>query len=831
MEPGRLSGPAQQTNLSPSPQSRKLSPLPDPEQITVGVLTKYVNFGKGCVPPFSFFDRGSSDTTRQHIWPTKVNVELLLETLRKEGEVIMIGAQTNLLDTKGQLLGQTNLLDTKRSHTFPGVTPKQTPQAEMHLQVCTIAPSESDNRKLYINSGSDLVLRLRAESKEDCSAWLDFLQRAKGSWADLSPVMSAAVNSSGQNNSAARIASVDNSFLELLESVKRRLMDRQASPDVLALVEDVLLRQHQQYHDVMAAEAVKRQTLLQHIKSLENVKRELETQMVVDSYVANGPALSSKTSGASEPSEASASDAELDVDARVARPSVNADDSDEEEVFYDCDSSAAAAAAGPSGRAAEALQARESSDSVTMGASPPSGTPPWQQSHEAAPPGKHSMGQAESNHVARNSGGGAQSATGQQIGSLPPAPIRTSDGRLELPTPAWLAHAEQPEHRRVSLPKPAQAEKSVSLWSIIKDVVGKDLTRVCLPVYFNEPLSALQRTAEDLEYSELCDQASLLPKGSWERLIRVATFAVSGYSASAPHRTSKPFNPLLGETYEFICPEKGFRFIGEKVVHHPTIMAAYCEGRTWIFEGDGELRSKFWGRSIELQPVGVCKLTFHDGESFTWQKITTSINNLILGRLYVDHGGIMRIKSTEAGLVAKVRFKEAGMMSKDVHQIRGHVEQNGTKVEKLELHGTWDGQISVDLPDGSHQQLWQKAPLPADPTRYQLTSWAIKLNEITPGLRENLAPTDCRLRPDQHATEVGQYDEANSEKLRLEQKQRAARKAADRGDPIKPLWFDVRPEVQMGEDVKFPYHGGYFEARQVHDFSNCRDIFGPGGGP
>lgn len=404
------------------------------------------------------------------------------------------------------------------------------------------------------------------------------------------------------------------------------------------------------------------------------------------------------------------------------------------------------------------------------------------------------------------------------------------DGRLELPTPKWLAraNAERPEHRRTSLPKPAQAEKSVSLWSIIKDVVGKDLTRVCLPVYFNEPLSALQRTAEDLEYSELVDEASLYPKGSWERLIRVATFAVSGYSASAPYRTAKPFNPLLGETYEFICPEKGFRFIGEKVVHHPTIMAAYCEGRTWIFEGDGELRSKFWGRSIELQPVGVCKLTFHDGESFTWQKITTSINNLILGRLYVDHGGIMRIRSTEGGLVAKVRFKEAGMMSKDVHQIRGHVEQNGQKIDKLELHGTWDGQITADLPNGSHQQLWHKAPLPADPTRYQLTSWAIKLNEITPGLREKLAPTDCRLRPDQHATEVGQYDEANTEKLRLEQKQRAARKAADRGDPIKPLWFDVRPEVEMGTDVKFPYHGGYFEAREANNFRECRDIFGPG---
>ena len=43
--------------------------------------------------------------------------------------------------------------------------------------------------------------------------------------------------------------------------------------------------------------------------------------------------------------------------------------------------------------------------------------------------------------------------------------------------------------------------------------------------------------------------------------------------------------------------------------------------------------------------------------------------------------------------------------------------------------------------------------------RYNLTGWAIKLNEITPGLDRKLAPTDCRLRPDQRATEVGDYDE------------------------------------------------------------------------
>ncbi len=57
----------------------------------------------------------------------------------------------------------------------------------------------------------------------------------------------------------------------------------------------------------------------------------------------------------------------------------------------------------------------------------------------------------------------------------------------------------------------------MSLWSIIRDNVGKDLSRVCLPVYFNEPLSALQKLAEDMEYSGLLDQA----RGLFKFLIRL----------------------------------------------------------------------------------------------------------------------------------------------------------------------------------------------------------------------------------------------------------------------------------------------------------------------
>jgi len=61
--------------------------------------------------------------------------------------------------------------------------------------------------------------------------------------------------------------------------------------------------------------------------------------------------------------------------------------------------------------------------------------------------------------------------------------------------------------RRTKLPDPVEKEKGVSLWSMIKDNVGRDLTRICLPVYFNEPLSSLQKCFEDLEYSYLLDRA------------------------------------------------------------------------------------------------------------------------------------------------------------------------------------------------------------------------------------------------------------------------------------------------------------------------------------
>ena len=91
---------------------------------------------------------------------------------------------------------------------------------------------------------------------------------------------------------------------------------------------------------------------------------------------------------------------------------------------------------------------------------------------------------------------------------------------------------------------PDKPHVSISLWSIMKNCIGKELSKIPFPVNYSEPTSMLQRLTEDFEYSELLDKASQC-SDDCEQLAYVAAFTVSAYATTAI-RTGKPFNPLLG---------------------------------------------------------------------------------------------------------------------------------------------------------------------------------------------------------------------------------------------------------------------------------------------
>ena len=44
-----------------------------------------------------------------------------------------------------------------------------------------------------------------------------------------------------------------------------------------------------------------------------------------------------------------------------------------------------------------------------------------------------------------------------------------------------------------------------SIWTILKDTMGKDFSRMAVPVYFNDPTRLLQKCAQSMEYNYLLD--------------------------------------------------------------------------------------------------------------------------------------------------------------------------------------------------------------------------------------------------------------------------------------------------------------------------------------
>ncbi|KAL2911287.1 hypothetical protein HK105_209244 [Polyrhizophydium stewartii] len=495
---------------------------------------------------------------------------------------------------------------------------------------------------------------------------------------------------------------------------------------------------------------------------------------------------------------------------------------------------------------------------------------------------------------------------------------------------ASLAGYEPITRIRMTLPlDPAKPKPTLAVWSFLKSAIGKDLTKITLPVFFNEPLSMLQRMCEDIEYIELlslagrtgsrlpgrhartslsalslssaassqqqqqqqqqqpppystdklgafaslpifegssdpaADAASQLQmdlaevealegeSASMLRLMLVAAYAMSNYSSTVG-RVNKPFNPMLGETYELVRPDKRYRYLSEQVCHHPPISACFCDSPDYTFWTEVNVKSKFWGKSLELHPLGNCHASLPlygpdpagsgrsvvvGSEHYSWKKVTTCVNNLIVGKLYLDHYGDMVVRNHRTGDVCTITFKPKetggwfGVASSSSSgsqadggggELVGNVKDAQGRV-RFELKGRWDDKL-VAIPvmafgsgvGGSTAAgmapmlqrpltLWKRLPLSQHASQFfNYTQFAMSLNQVNESLAQMLPPTDSRLRPDQTAMERGEWDTASRDKERLEMYQRERRKQIvaefqATGIPSGPRRDDAHAGIEIGE--------------------------------
>jgi oxysterol-binding protein 1 len=173
-------------------------------------------------------------------------------------------------------------------------------------------------------------------------------------------------------------------------------------------------------------------------------------------------------------------------------------------------------------------------------------------------------------------------------------------------------------------------------------------------------------------------------------------------------------------------------------------------------------------------------------------------------------------------------FKPRGWRGKDAFEISGYVADAQGNIA-YEIAGRWNSQLIMravgtgsgtlnpdqtvrgpNSPSATSEfiLLWRNSDKPLAP--FNLTPFAISLNNLPDTLLACLPPTDCRLRPDQRAFEVGRYEHANTLKTEQEEYQRAMRKAREDGrqPPHHPRWFSAETDGDTGERVWSPLRIG-----------------------
>jgi len=202
----------------------------------------------------------------------------------------------------------------------------------------------------------------------------------------------------------------------------------------------------------------------------------------------------------------------------------------------------------------------------------------------------------------------------------------------------------------------------------------------------------------------------------------------------------------------------------------------------------------------------------------------------------------MEVKNWTTGEVCTLDFKPRGWKASSAYQVSGKVTGKDGNT-KWSIGGRWSDKIYARPTPGFEDEkvaegktgqrgnpkdqaivVWEVHDRPSG-IPFNLTPFVVTLNAITENLRPNLPPTDTRLRPDQRAMEDGEYDFAATEKNRVEEKQRAARRAREsKGEEFKPRWFEKKRDNTTGEEY-WDTNGQYWKAREAGDWTVCDDIF------
>ncbi|KAJ8936692.1 hypothetical protein NQ318_012511 [Aromia moschata] len=287
---------------------------------------------------------------------------------------------------------------------------------------------------------------------------------------------------------------------------------------------------------------------------------------------------------------------------------------------------------------------------------------------------------------------------------------------------------------RLVLPVPMY-HNDYNIWSVLKNCIGKELSKITMPVVFNEPLSFLQRMAEYMEYSYL---------------LRLAT---------------EQEDPCIRMQYviaKVIEIKEAYTWSNVQCCVHNIIV-----GKLWMEQvGNMEITSYPSGCKAHLtfKSAGCSNKDLHRVEGYVVNKSKNKIN-------YIYGKWTEFLKCTDYGSYEDYVKENPSKFScgnmKCSNESPSHTSKkvlqklNSLKVPSFRSNSTQetvndfsadsteetipksDSTYSIDIPNSV--TIWNVKPRPLQSSDYyQFTEFAMSLNELEPGMEKPYA----QLTPD-----------------------------------------------------------------------------------
>lgn len=244
--------------------------------------------------------------------------------------------------------------------------------------------------------------------------------------------------------------------------------------------------------------------------------------------------------------------------------------------------------------------------------------------------------------------------------------------------------------------------KNIFLHLISQLKLGMDLTKVTMPAFILEKRSLLEMYADFYSPTQLLIDVCTAKTPLQRMNSLVIYYLASFYCARKGNDAQKPYNPVLGETFQCSFYKDNnkknsrFQFVAEQISHQPptTAMHVTCDDLQLQLTTALTSKCRFMNMSVGLTNVGRGKLKLSKYDEVYTINYPSVYCKQLLTTPYCEITGKCTIECEKTKLSATINFLTKPNIGGELNRITAEVKKNGEVVTKVT--GKWNEEIDLE---------------------------------------------------------------------------------------------------------------------------------------